>query len=87
MQLKDATNSMFSFIWTQPIHVTLRQMRLIQVGLIVNSQILLWHIVDRLQNLADPMQVAGAYGAIAATLITSIWACVNALNKSNGQDS
>lgn len=85
MQLKDAINNMFSFMWTQPIHVTLRQMRLVHVGLIISSQLLLWRIVDKLETL-DPMQSAMAYGTIAAALIAAIWASINGLHKSNGKD-
>lgn len=85
MQLKDAINNMFGFIWMQPIHVTLRQMRLVHVGLIISSQLLLWRIVDKLETL-DPMQSAMAYGTIAAALIAAIWASINGLHKSNGKD-
>lgn len=85
MQLKDAINNMFSFIWMQPIHVTLRQMRFVQVGLILSSQWLLWEIVDRLQ-LMDPVQAGMAYGAIAAALIAQIWSAVNSMSKPNQED-
>lgn len=85
MQLKDVLTNMFGFIWTQPIHITLRQMRLVHVGLIVSSQLLLWRIVDKLETL-DPMESAMAYGTIAAALIAAIWASINGLHKSNGKD-
>lgn len=68
----DAFDRMFGFIIRQPIHVTLRQMRIVPVGLIISSQLLLWEIVRSLKEL-DPTQSAIAYGAIAAALITSIW--------------
>ena len=76
---------MFGFIWTQPIHITLRQMRLVHVGLIISSQLLLWRIVDNLETL-DPMESAMAYGTIASALIVAIWASINGLHKSNGKD-
>ena len=85
MLLKDAINNVFGFMWQQPLHQTLRQMRLIQVGLIINSQILLWHIVDKLHVL-EPTQAAMALGAIAAALITQIWAAVASISKPNGKD-
>jgi hypothetical protein len=85
MQLKDVLTNMFGFIWTQPIHITLRQMRLVHVGLIISSQLLLWRIVDNLETL-DPMESAMAYGTIASALIVAIWASINGLHKSNGKD-
>lgn len=72
-------------MWQQPLHVTLRQMRLIQVGLIINSQWLLWEIVGMLK-LLDPMQASVALGAIAAALIAQIWTSINSITKSNFQD-
>lgn len=86
MQLKDAVTNMFGFIWSQPIHQTLRQMRLIQVGLIVSSQWLLWDIVAMIQGL-DPTQAAVALGAVAAALIAQIWASVSSIHKSNHSDN
>ena len=68
----DAFKAVFSFLWTQPLHVTLRQMRVIPVGLIISSQLLLWEIVRSLKSL-DPTQSAMAYSAIGLALITSIW--------------
>lgn len=86
MQLRDVINNMFGFIWTQPIHVSLRQMRLIHVALIINSQWLLWAIVGKLHQL-DPVQSAIAYGAIAAALIAVIWKGIDGLHKSNDKDA
>lgn len=61
-------------------------MRFIQVGLIVNSQWLLWVIVGMIKEL-DKEQAAMALGAIAAALIAQIWAAVNSIHKSNEKDS
>lgn len=76
---------MFGFIVKQPIHVTLRQMRIIQVALIISSQMLLWRIVDALKVL-DPSQAAMAFGAIAAALIAQIFSAVNSIHKGNVKD-
>jgi hypothetical protein len=81
----DAFNKMFSFIWSQPIHVTLRQMRIVPVGLIISSQLLLWEIVRSLKAL-DATQAAMAFGAIAAALIAAIWKGVDSLHRSNIKD-
>ena len=83
--LAQSLNSMFGFIWKQPVHVSLRQMRLLQVGLVINSQWLLWVIVGKLEIL-EPTQAAVALGAIAAALIAQIWAAVGSVHKSNVRD-
>lgn len=85
MPLRDVINKVLGFMWQQPLHQTLRQMRLIQVGLVINSQWLLWVIIDKLQIL-EPTQAAMALGAIAAALITQIWAAVASISKPNGKD-
>jgi len=77
--------AMFGFIFSQPIHVTLRQMRIVQVMLIFSSQALLWKIVDELK-LLDPTQAAMAFGAIAAALIAAIWKGIDSLHKGNTKD-
>jgi len=81
----DAFEKMFGFIWQQPIHVTLRQMRIVPVGLIISSQLLLWEIVRSLKVL-DATQAAMAFGAIAAALIAAIWKGVDSLHRSNIRD-
>jgi hypothetical protein len=80
-----AFEKMFGFIWQQPIHVTLRQMRIVPVGLIISSQLLLWEIVRSLKVL-DATQAAMAFGAIAAALIAAIWKGVDSLHRSNIRD-
>lgn len=81
----ESFKAMFGFIFSQPIHVTLRQMRIAQVMLIFSSQALLWKIVDELK-LLDPTQAAMAFGAIAAALIAAIWKGVDSLHKGNIKD-
>jgi hypothetical protein len=80
-----AFKAVFGFMWTQPLHVTLRQLRVVQMGLIVSSQLLLWRIVDNLKGL-DATQAAMAYGAIAAALIVQIWTSVAGMHKGNISD-
>ena len=81
----ESFKAMFGFIFSQPIHVTLRQMRIAQVLLIFSSQALLWKIVDELK-LLDPAQAAMAFGAIAAALIAAIWKGVDSLHRGNIKD-
>lgn len=77
--------TVFGFMWQQPLHKTLRLMRLLQVGLIINSQALLWYIAITLQRL-DPIAAVGAYSAIAITLIPMIWKAVDSLGTGIKED-
>jgi hypothetical protein len=72
MTIMQALDNMLGFIVKQPLHVTLRQMRIVPVGLIVSSQLLLWEVVRSLR-VSDPTQAAMAYSALGLALITSIW--------------
>ena len=85
MSLRDIADSVLGFIIKQPLHVTLRQMRVVQIGLIVSSQILLYRIVDNMKEL-DPTQAAIAYGVLAAALVTQIWTSISSIHKGTGKD-
>lgn len=85
MSLAEAISNVFGFMVKQPLHITLRQMRIVPVGLIISSQLLLWEIVRTLK-LLDPSQAAMAFGAIAAALIAAIWKGVDSLHRSNIKD-
>jgi len=76
---------MLGFIIKQPLHVTLRQMRIVPIYLIYSSQGILKDIVASLK-LLDSTQSAMAYGAIAAALIAAIWKGVDSLHRSNIKD-
>ncbi len=81
----DAFKAVFGFMWQQPLHVTLRQMRIVPVGLIISSQLLLWEIVRSLKQL-DPVQAAIAYSAIGMALITAIWQGLKYIREGNVKD-
>ena len=85
MSLAEAISNVLGFMVKQPLHITLRQMRIVPVGLIISSQLLLWEIVRTLK-LLDPSQAAMAFGAIAASLIAAIWKGVDSLHRSNIKD-
>lgn len=85
MSLREIADSVLGFIIKQPLHVTLRQMRVVQIGLIVSSQILLYRIVDNMKEL-DPTQAAIAYGVLAAALVTQIWTSISSIHKGTGKD-
>ena len=56
----------------QPLHTTLRQLKVVPVSLILSSQFILWRIVEKLETLNNE-QASMALGAIAAALIAAIW--------------
>lgn len=85
MSLRDIADNVLGFIVKQPLHVTLRQMRVVQIGLIASSQILLYRIVDNMKEL-DPTQAAIAYGVLAAALVTQIWTSISSIHKGTGKD-
>lgn len=58
--------------FNQPLHITLRQLKVLPVSLIASSQFILWDIVDSLELMGSE-QAGVALGAIAAALIAAIW--------------
>lgn len=85
MTILQVLDNMFGFIIRQPVHVTLRQMRIVPVGLIISSQLLLWEVVRSLKQL-DPVQAALAYSAIGMALITAIWQGLKYIKEGNDKD-
>lgn len=85
MSLTEAISNVLGFMVKQPLHITLRQMRVVQIGLIVSSQILLYRIVGNMKEL-DPTQAAIAYGVLAAALVTQIWTSISSIHKGTGKD-
>lgn len=83
--MKGVLNNMFGFILKQPIHITLRQMRITHVTLLVSSQYMVWEIIQNVKD-TDPTQAAIAYTAIAGTLIATIWKSIDGLHKANKKD-
>lgn len=85
MSLRDIADNVLGFMVKQPLHITLRQMRIVPVGLIISSQLLLWEIV-RMLKVLDPTQAAMAYSAIGLALITSIWQGLKHITDSTSKD-
>ena len=79
-KLGAALTIMFGFIWQEPIDVTLRRLRLLQVGLIISSQFMLYRILDQLK-VFDGEHAVMAYATIAGALITQIWSSIGSLHK------
>lgn len=84
-RLKRIFNNMFGFIFSQPIHVTLRQMRFITVGVIINSQMLLWYICDIMLQL-DSTQAAIGLSAAMLAEVAAIWKCVDSFSSAIKKD-
>ena len=76
---KSIASKVFGYIVEQPLHVTLRQMRLIHIFALYSADKLLWKLVSILEGL-DPVAAATATGAIAAALIAAIWRGLDGLN-------
>lgn len=81
----NAVNKMFGYIFEQPLHVTLRQMRLIHIFALYSADRLLWALVGMLADF-DPVAAATATGAIAAALIAAIWRGLDGLNNTVKKD-
>lgn len=79
--IKRVLTNMFGFIWTQPIHKTLKDMALLQVGLVISSQVMLVKIVDSLSGIPDEYR-STAYTSIALLLIGQIFAAVFGIKNS-----
>lgn len=70
LRIKRAINNMFGFVWKQPIHKTLKDMAILQVGLVISSQFMLIRIVESIEDKNE------SYTAIALLLIGQIFAAV-----------
>jgi len=76
---KSIASKVLGYMVEQPLHVTLRQMRLIHIFALYSADKLLWELVSILEGL-DPVAAATATGAIAAALIAAIWRGLDGLN-------
>lgn len=77
---------MFGFIWMQPIHASLRDMRIVQLALIISGQYMLFKILDQISAIDDPTTQIGAYASISIAQLTQMWACISSLQKPNKRD-
>jgi len=78
-------NKVFGFMFKQPLHITLRQMRFIHIFALYSADKLLWNLTATLKDL-DPVAAATATGAIAAALIAAIWRGLDGLNNTVKKD-
>ena len=88
MQLNDAINNIFSFLWTDPLHESLRKMRLVSVGLIIVSVDIMYALVRVIENskALDSIEGLSAMGVLALGVFTSLWKAVDNITAKHGKD-
>lgn len=87
--IKKHANLMFGFIINQPLHVTLRQMRLatiVLLGVSCHIMYLLVDILERAVTLSTPQTVV-VVGTLASAVVAAIWKGVDNLSKGHEADA
>lgn len=81
-------NTMFGFIFNQPIHKTLRQMRVATIVLLYVSIDIMYRLVVILETAGQMSteQTIGAVGALAAGVFATIWAGIKNLSEPHKDD-
>lgn len=79
---------MFGFIWTQPIHKTLRQMRIATITLLGVSVHMMYRLIDIIEqgSTLSPEQTVGAVGVLAAAVFATIWRGISNLSEPHKND-
>ena len=76
----------FGFIFSQPLHITIRQLRLFQLGAMIFSFYLLWDLMEWYMANADLSQGDAAFLAFAGALIGAIWKAISSMNETVDRD-
>ena len=81
-------NKMLGFILEQPLHKTLRQMRIATIVLLFVSVDIMYRLVGILENNSEmsSAQTVAAVGALAATVLTTIWKGIANLSEPHKSD-
>lgn len=84
----ETLNKMFGFIFRQPIHKTLRQMRIATICLLLVSMDIMYRLVRILEHAGQMSteQTIGAVGALAAGVFATIWTGVKNLSEPQKDD-
>jgi len=79
---------MFDFIWKQPIHKTLRQMRIATIIVLYVSLDIMYRLIAILEKggMASPEQTVAAVGVLAAAVFASIWKGISNLSEPHKDD-
>lgn len=74
---------MFSFIWTQPIYKTLRQLKIATIILLAVSIDIMYRLVSFLEtaNELSSTESISAVGVLIAALFATVWKAVGDLSK------
>lgn len=88
MQSKEILNNMFGFLINDPIHESLRKMRLVSVSLIAVSVDIMYRLVDVIEKskALDSVEGLSAMGVLALGVLTSIYKAVDNITASHGKD-
>lgn len=81
-----ALKEMFGFIWTQPIHKTLRQMRVATIFLLYVSVDMMYRLIDLLSTAISMEQTIAAVGVLAAAVFATIWKGIQNLTDVHKDD-
>lgn len=81
-----ALKEMFGFIFTQPIHKTLRQMRLATIALLYVSVDMMYRLIDMLGSAISMEQTIAAVGVLAAAIFATIWKGIQNLTDVHKDD-
>lgn len=79
---------MFGFIFNQPIHVTLRQMRIATIAILVVSIDIMYRLVAILEAGGElsPAQTMGAVATLAGAVFAAIWRGISNLSEAHKKD-
>ncbi len=79
---------MFGFIFQQPIHKTLRQMRIATILLLFASVDIMYRLVAILEKGGElsPAQTMGAVATLAAAVFAAIWKGISNLAEAHKED-
>lgn len=81
-----ALKEMFGFIWTQPIHKTLRQMRIATIALLCVSVDMMYRLIEMLGSAISMEQTIAAVGVLAAAVFATIWKGIQNLSDGHKED-
>jgi hypothetical protein len=86
--VKKKFDMMFGFIFDQPIHKSLRQMRLATIALLVVSVDIMYRLIAILEQGGEmsPAQTVGAVAALATAVFASIWKGISNLAEVHKED-
>lgn len=80
---------MLGFIIEQPLHKTLRQMRVATIIMLFLSFDIMYRLVEILESDSSlsPAQTVGAVATLAAAIFATIWNGINNLSKPHKSDA